>query len=628
MCGIAGFFGEGDRDDIERMTRSIAHRGPDGDGYFCDDTLRLYLGHRRLAIRDIAGGHQPMWNEDGSVCIVYNGELYNHESLRAELVACGHRFRSATSDIEVLVHGFEEWGTELPQRLNGMFAFAIFDRNRQTLFLARDRFGEKPLYYRFDGKNLWFGSELRALLSHRQFCARVSLPSLQKFFAYGYFPTPHTLYEGVKKLPGGSWLSFDLRTATLREGRYWQFRLQPDESLTEKDEPRLVEELQSLLTKAVAGRLVSDVPLGVFLSGGIDSSAALAVMAKLRDPRGIHSFTIGFREPSFDESPFARQMAQAVGSDHHEQILGIDEVRQVLLPLLGRLDEPLGDASILPTHLLSAFTRKHVTVALSGDGGDELFAGYDPFLALPFAGLYAALMPRPGHAALRQLSSHLPISLGNMGIDFRIRRFLTGLSYPQSMWNPAWMSPVEPAWLKDLFAKPLLPEDVYSEAIALWNRDPKLSVTDRALEFFTTFYLQDDILHKVDRASMLTSLETRAIFLDNGIVDFCQRLPSHFKIRRGQRKHLLKKALTGLLPKDILQRKKKGFGIPLAAWLRQMDAPELPPKLRSIDGLRADFVAQRFVAHQKGQEDNRLLLWCWLSLLAVLSPHGDGSSAS
>ena len=288
------FLWRGDRDDIERMTRSISHRGPDGDGYFCDDTLRLYLGHRRLAIRDIAGGHQPMWNEDGSVCIVYNGELYNHESLLAELVACGHRFRSATSDTEVLVHGFEEWGTELPQRLNGMFAFAILTATGRRCFCPRP-LREKPLYYRFDGKNLWFGSELRALLSHRQFALGSACRRCRSFFfAYGYFPTPHTLYEGVKKLPGGSWLSFDLRTATLREGRYWQFRLQPDESLTEKDEPRLVEELQSLLTKAVAGRLVSDDAARVFLSGGIDSSAALAVMAKLRDPRGIHSFTIGF----------------------------------------------------------------------------------------------------------------------------------------------------------------------------------------------------------------------------------------------------------------------------------------------------------------------------------------------
>lgn len=618
MCGIAGFLGEGDRDDIERMTRAIAHRGPDGDGYFCDEQLGIFLGHRRLAIRDLAGGHQPMWNEDDSVCIVYNGELYNHDALRAELTARGHRFRSATSDTEVLVHGFEEWGTDLPRRLNGMFAFAIWDRNRQTLFLARDRFGEKPLYYRFDGKTLWFGSELRALLAHRRFLARVSLPSLQKFFAYGYFPTPHTLYEGVHKLPGGSWLSFDLRQGTLREQRYWQFRLEPDDSLTDKDEPRLVEELQSLLISAVRGRLVSDVPLGVFLSGGIDSSAALAVMAKLRDPQGIHSFTIGFREPSFDESPFAAQMAQAVGSDHHQQILGIDDVKQILLPILGKLDEPLGDASILPTHLLSAFTRKHVTVALSGDGGDELFAGYDPFLALPAAGLYAAMMPSGLHSSLRRLSSHLPISLGNMGLDFRIRRFLTGLSYPQSMWNPAWMSPVEPGLLKELFAQPLSAEEVYSEAIALWNRNPQLSVTDRALEFFTTFYLQDDILHKVDRASMLVSLETRAIFLDNGLVDFCQKLPSHFKIRRGQRKYLLKKALATLLPKEILQRKKKGFGIPLAAWLRDMPVPDVPSQVRALGGLRSDWAMQRFLAHKQGREDNRLLLWCWLSVLQTL----------
>lgn len=614
MCGIAGFWGSGDRADLVAMTNALAHRGPDGEGFHCDAAQRVYLGHRRLAIRDLIGGHQPMWNEDGTVAVVYNGEIYNHAELRAELVLRGHRFVTESSDTEVLVHGFEEWGDDLPRRLNGMFAFAIFDQKRRQLFLARDRFGEKPLYYAHDGQRLLFASELRGLLGHSDFAPGLSLTSLQKYFAYGYFPAPHTLYEGVRKLPGGCWLRLDVQTGQLRMQRYWQFLLTPDDSLTDADEPRLIEELRHLLFAAVQRRLVSDVPLGVFLSGGLDSSAVLAGMARTLPPASIRSFTIGFVEPSFDESPFARQMARFVGTTHREQILSIDTARELLPALLSKMDEPLGDASLLPTHLLSAFTRQHVTVALSGDGGDELFAGYDPFLALRPAGLYSQVMPKSVHTVLRQLAARLPISLGNMGIDFRLRRFLMGLSYDRSLWNPVWMSPLDPAALPDLFAKPLPVEEVYSEAIALWNREPSLSPLERSLEFFTNFYLQDDILHKVDRAAMLVSLETRAIFLDNDLVEFCRRLPTRFKLRHGQRKYLLRKALTGVLPKEILERKKKGFGIPLAAWLRRLSPGPVTP----IAGLDDRFMAQRWEAHRTGQEDQRLLLWCWLSLQKTL----------
>ena len=610
MCGICGFAGKGTRDDLARMTASLVHRGPDGEGQFIDDEAHVFLGHRRLAIMDITGGDQPMWNEDGSVGVVFNGEIYNHAELRAELVARGHSFASDHSDTEVLVHGFEEWGDGLPLRLNGMFAFAILDRRRRQLFLARDRFGEKPLYYCARPGLFAFASELTALALHSGVSRSIDSRSLQKFFAWGYLPAPHAMLEGTAKLPGGHWLRYGIDCGTASVHAYWRFALETDHSLRDADEPRLIEECAALLQQAALRRLMSDVPLGVFLSGGLDSSSILAALAKDLSPASLSTFTIGFDEPTFDESEPARVVARHIGSAHNERKLDIASARDLIPTVLGRLDEPLGDASLLPTYLLSAFTREKVTVALSGDGGDELFAGYDPFLALGPAGHYARLVPRAGHHAMRRLANLMPIGQGNMSLDFKLRRTLMGLSHAASMWLPVWMAPLDPKDAAELFETPLRPEELYAEAIALWSRDPRLSPVDRALEFFTQFYLQDDILMKVDRAAMMCSLETRAVFLDNDLVDFCRRLPARFKLRGGSRKYLLKQVARRLLPAEIVDRKKKGFGIPLAKWLREV--PAVPPTA-ALPGARGEFAARAFAAHRAGRADHRLLLWSWLA---------------
>jgi len=615
MCGIAGFVGEHDPAHLGAMVGALAHRGPDDEGRYIDPALGVHLGFRRLAIIDPAGGAQPMWNADRSIGVVFNGEIYNHRELRAELEGLGHRFATDHSDTEVLVHGYAAWGQALPLRLNGMFAFVVFDRARRLLFAARDRFGEKPFYYTARPRFFAFASELSALICHPKVDRTIDPRSLQKFFAYGYLPAPNALYRGARKLPGGCCLALDLASGELAETRYWRFTIEAENDAPAARIAPLAEELRDLLDRAVARRLLSDVPLGVFLSGGIDSSLVLALAARHRPAASLDSFTIGFTEPSFDESAHARRVATMIGTRHHQRILDLDAARDAADWVLARLDEPLGDASILPTWLLSGFARETVTVALSGDGGDELFAGYDPFAALAPAVWYDRLMPKAVHPVLRRLVGRLPRSTANMSLDFRLRRALAGLSYPPRYWNPVWMAPVEPALMAALFDAPLPIEELYSEAIDLWDRSPALTMVDRTLEFFTNLYLQDDILTKTDRASMMVSLETRAVFLDNDLVEFCRRLPHGYKFRDGTRKYLLKRAATGLLPDAILQRKKKGFGIPLAAWLRQI--PPQPP-LSSVPGIDMGWVAGQWRDFRAGRSDERLFLWSWLSLQSVM----------
>ena len=622
MCGIAGFFGEGDRTDIARMTRALAHRGPDGEGLYVDAQAGVCLGHRRLAIVDPEGGQQPMWNADQSIGVVFNGEIYNHRELRAALEARGARFRSDHSDTEVLVHGYAEWGEDLPARLNGMFAFAIYDRARRRIFLARDRFGEKPLYYYVAPGVFAFASELSALRCHRAFAGTVDPRALQRFFAYGYLPAPTALYQGSAKLPGGHHLTVDLTDGGFRIACFWRFRLEPDESLGDVAEERLAEELRHLLSQAASRRLMSDVPLGIFLSGGIDSAAVLASAGERLPLGAIKSFTIGFSERSFDESDAARATAEALGSAHAEETLELSAAKALIPEILSRLDEPLGDPSIIPTYLLSRFARRQVTVALSGDGGDELFAGYDPFRALALAEHYRRLVAPPLHRGLRSLAELLPLSRRNMSFDFKLRRALAGLSYPPALWSPIWMAPLEPAAIADLLHAPVRAEDVYGDAIALWEEDGRKSIVDRTLEFFANFYLPNDILMKVDRASMMVSLESRAVFLDNDLVDFARRLPARFKYRKGERKYLLKRAMRPLLPRAVLERPKKGFGMPIALWLRSLT----PPAAQPLAGLDGDAIAAAWREHRAGKRDHRLLLWCWLSLRNCLG--GDPGYAA
>ena len=614
MCGIAGFVAprpSGDREILERMTRALAHRGPDAEGYLIAPEVGLHLGHRRLAIVDLSGGAQPMSTADGEFTIVFNGEIYNHAELRAELLAMGHSFQTDHSDTEVLLEGYRAWGEKMLELLNGMFAFAIYDRRGGQLFLARDRFGKKPLYWFQQGGVFGFASELTALLHHPAAPRNESALALKKYFAYGYIPAPHSIIAGISKLPGGWCGTLALASGEWKPRQWWKFQLEPSaEEATPARCDAWASELLEKLDNAVKRRLMADVPLGVFLSGGIDSSAVAALAARHLPAGRLRTFSVGFTDPSFDESSYARKAAAFIGCTHENEFLDLNRARELLPGLLARLDEPMGDASILPTWLLSGFTRRHVTVALGGDGGDELFAGYDPFKALEKAALYAQLVPRSIHPAIRLLASRLPVSHANISLDFKIKRTLRGLSYRDELRLPVWMGALEPHEIDQYFGDHTDEEELYSEAIAAWNSaGEQAHSVDRALQFFTRLYLQDGIMAKVDRASMLHSLEARSPFLDLEVIDFARRLPHTVKLRKGSTKWILKKALEPLLPASILYRKKKGFGTPIGPWLREgAITPEIPA------GSGAEVVRRALHSHRSGKSDERLFLWCQLVL--------------
>lgn len=619
MCGIAGFVGAGEWADLKRMTDAIRHRGPDAEGHWHDDHARVFLGHRRLSIVDLSGGAQPMWSGDGQLAVTFNGEIYNHAELRKELQAHGCLFRTDHSDTEVLLHGYAVWGDKFVERLNGMWAFVIYDRARRRLFASRDRFAKKPFYYFHEGDTFGFASELPALRKHASCPRDISRLSLKKYFAYCYIPAPRSIYERVWKLPGGHSLSLDLTTGTLKTWQWWEFVLwNPVERLMRKDEAAMIEYgdtrqleagLLEALERAVERRLMSDVPLGVFLSGGIDSSAIATLAARHVDEGQLNTFSIGFNDPSFDESAYAKLVADRIGARHHHQTLDLEDAAKLAPELVAQLDEPLGDGSLLPTYLLSKFTRQHVTVALGGDGGDELFAGYDPFRALKRAERYAKLVPKPIHEGIRLLAAILPVSHANLSWDFKVKRTLMGLSYPRSIWNAAWMSPLEPRELRDLFAEPTDMEEVFSEALDAWNNCAHRNPVDRALQFWTNLYLRDGILAKVDRASMLCSLEARSPFLDRDFVDLARSIQWPLKLRGGQTKWILKRALGQILPPEIVQRPKKGFGMPIGSWLRngkfQFDHEPARPHLDT------HFASRKVLAHVGGKSDERLFLWSY-----------------
>lgn len=602
MCGIAGFVGSGTRADLVRMTRAIAHRGPDAEGLWQDEARGVFLGHRRLSIIDLAGGGQPMWSADGQIGIVFNGEIYNHAELRAELQSASCRFLSDHSDTEVLIHAYREWGDGFINRLNGMWAFVIYDVTRQRLFASRDRFGKKPFYYFQSGDTFAFGSELSAVTAHPAAPSGLDRLAITKFFAYGLIPAPFTMVAGIRKLPAGHNLEFSLATRECRVTKYWEYRLEPSSEWASPE--ACAEDLRHHLRTAVQRRLVSDVPLGVFLSGGIDSSAVAAFASETLGRGNLQTFSIGFHEPSFDESAFAQRAADFLGTRHHLDTLTIDRTVELLPSLAAQLDEPQGDSSILPTWLLSGFTRQHVTVALGGDGGDELFAGYDPIRALHAANVYHQITPTFLHPAIRWAAARLPVSHQNLSLDFKLKRFLRGAGYPPAQWLPNWMGALEQ---RDL-AREFSPDEVYSEAITAWDLEPKASLVDKATQYFIRVYLQDGILPKVDRASMLHALEARSPFLDIDLVNFARRVPAKWKYHRSTTKYLLKLALEPVLPRDIIYRKKKGFGTPIGSWFQQgkltFDSPKLVP---------AKLLESRQRSHVANVSDERQFLWnAWM----------------
>jgi asparagine synthase (glutamine-hydrolysing) len=607
MCGIAGFIGRGEKSTLEHMIDALAHRGPDGEGTWIDQPV--FFGHRRLSIVDLASGTQPMTTQDDQLVITFNGEIYNHAEIRKQLEQRGHRFKTDHSDTEVLLYGYREWGPALLDQLNGMWSFAIYDRTRGELFLSRDRFAKKPLFYYSDSESFVFASELTALRLHPAVPTALDQEALKKFFAYGFIPAPRTLLQNVRKLPAGYWMKVSIRDLRLEIRRYWDFKLEPFETVPQNPEREWGTELIQRLDEAVRRRLQADVPVGVFLSGGIDSTL-IATLASKYHP-SIETFSIGFEDKSFDEREYARLGAKTANTLHHEEVFSPEGCLEWALAVAGKLDEVMGDSSILPTALVSKLARQNVTVALSGDGSDELFAGYDPFRALKPARLYSALAYGRINHAIRSMAERLPVSHLNMSLDFKVKRMLRGMSYPSPYWLPAWMGPLDPKEIGDLFGCKVNPEELYAEAIAAWNHPSARTDIDRTMQFYVRLYLQDDILVKTDRASMMHRLEARCPFLDINLVDFARRIPSEYKLRRGITKYILKEAARGLIPDQVIDRPKKGFGIPIGNWFKtgalRLSSDSVPA------GMNWSWISRRMADHQAGRRDDRGLLWCvWL----------------
>lgn len=623
MCGIAGALSLSpgasvDPEALRTLAAQLVHRGPDADGCYVDPQGRCGLAFRRLSIIDLQTGNQPMANEDGSVQLVFNGEIYNYRALREELRASGHRFVTQ-SDSEVIAHAYEQWGEECLSRFSGMFAIALWDAERGALLLARDRVGKKPLVYAVFGNTLYFASEAKAILALPGASREVDPQSLHRYLLLQYVPAPHAIFRGFRKLPPASFLRCRAhQTLPAQATSYWAPpRSGPATPARPQDEPTVLRELDERLTAAVARRLVADVPLGAFLSGGVDSSIVVALMHKL-GVAPLRTFSIGFRDPRYDETAHARRVAEHMGTEHHEQIV-TPQAAEILDTLAHHFDEPFADSSAIPTYYVSRHARAAVAVALTGDGGDECFGGYDRYRALTLAGCLDWL-PRPLRSGLAAVSPWLPHgvakSLGN-----RAYRFLQALPHAAPRRYLSWMNVFTPGQLaagyQPLFAARLaLDEPVrwFADLFAA-GRGP---VAAQANRMDVLSYLPYDLLVKVDIASMANSLECRAPFLDHELLEFAHNRPEAWRFAGGG-KRILKRWAQNLLPAEILSRPKMGFGVPVGEWFRGELGGVLESAILGPDAVcgrifRREWLRHLFETHQAGRANHAHGLWALLML--------------
>jgi len=623
VCGIFGVINQNTslkivEQDLRDAVDVIRHRGPDDAGSYCYHNVGL--AHRRLSIIDTSpAGHQPIFSEEGDIVIVFNGEIYNFQELKKDLIKKGHIFSSDT-DTEVVVHLYQEYSCNLLDMLDGMFAFALYDTIKKRLFLAKDPFGKKPLFYAWQNQQLIFSSEIKAIVKYPNFRAEIQQLSLQKYLAFDYIPTPHSIYKSVLKLTAGSYIFIDINKPITQNSitpvKYFNIIFTPKLSISE---PEAQEQLKILLVRAIRKRLISDVPLGIFLSGGLDSGGMLALLAQCGVSQ-LKTFCIGFNEPDYDESQYARQLAVLYGTDHHEEILGIDSLVQFLPTIIENLDEPFADASIIPTYLLSKFARRTITVALGGDGNDELFAGYDPFMAIPFSLLIERSQCLQKLAYMIASSPLLINSNLNMSIGFKLKHFLKGFS-PETygncgLRNQLWMNTFSVTEIKSIFpwAYDLTFQQLLEDVLKQKCSQQELHHIDSVILNFLTFYMHDSILTKVDRASMMNSLEVRSPFLDKNYANFVNRLPVSFKMKHLTRKYLYKKVLKEILPLNIVKRKKKGFGIPTGKWLKgtlktMMYDILYDGKLGKTGLFDMKFLRQLYDLHLQNKVDLRKEMW-------------------
>lgn len=619
MCGIAGILSlSGQPPDqalLRGMNGRLAHRGPDDEGYHFNG--RLALAQRRLSIIDLQTGQQPLANEDGTVWVTFNGEIYNFQELRRRLEAQGHRFQTA-SDTEVIVHAYEQHGPDCVQHFRGMFAFAVWDARQQTLFLARDRVGKKPLYYAWVGGSLLFASELQALLSHSGLRREVDPAAVDAYLTYGYIPAPRTIFRDVFKLPPAHHLTVR-GTDRPRPECYWQLEYGPKLELSE---PAAAEQFLDLLREAVRLRMIADVPLGALLSGGIDSSLVVALMSQASS-QPVRTFSIGFAEEEFNELPYARLVARQYGTEHHELMVRPSALD--ILPMLVRhYGEPFADSSAIPSYHVARLTRQHVKVALNGDGGDECFAGYERYRGMALAEYYQKI---PGRNLIGYLGTLLPESLPRRSRLGQAKRFLQAANLPRESRYLRWVSYFTSEHKQRLYSAAFraelagqYAEDWLAQQFQEANR-PGLDPLDHVLAVDVRSYLPYDLLVKMDIATMACSLEARSPFLDHHVMEFAARLPTSLKLRRTSLKHLLKRVAGQLLPPQTYQRRKMGFGVPVGDWMRGELRPLIEDTLlssQSRSGRYFDPQAVRELArsHLDGRRDASYQLWAllWLEL--------------
>jgi len=612
MCGIAGIIYH-DRDrrveelDLRRMSGSMVHRGPDDEGFFIEQSVGLAM--RRLNVIDLVTGHQPIANEDRSIWIVFNGEIYNFPELRLQLEKNGHRF-STSSDTECIVHLYEEYGIDCVKKLNGMFGFAIWDDRKQSLFLARDRLGVKPLYYFFDDHCLVFGSELKAILTHDKIPRQIDVEALDSFFSAEYIPAPLSIFQGIRKLPPAHRLV--LKDGKISIDCYWDLQFKKWHSRNEE----LCEALTDLLKDAVRIRLISDVPLGAFLSGGVDSSSIVCLMSEMMD-RPVKTFSIGFDDASYNELQYARIVAHQLNTEHHEMTIQPDVVHLVD-NLVRYLDEPLADVSIFPMYLVSQLARQHVTVALSGDGGDELFAGYEWYIAQKIASYYCKIPKFLRNGWIPRLVDCIPPSSRKKGSTNKLKRFVEGSILPESLQHFRWSMFATEESKKHLYSEEL--QKSLSHSSAYKRFIDQLQTTGHADPLWQQqiadikTYLADDILVKVDRMSMANSLEARTPFLDYRVVEFAAGLPSDLKLKGLETKYLLKRCMAAKLPRAILKRKKEGFSIPMKNWLKHELRPLMqdllsPERIKNGGFFNPSYVQRLITNHLSGVANHSHQLW-------------------
>lgn len=617
MCGIAGLV----RDDgldvdqplVGKMCAAIRHRGPDDDGFYFEPGVGLSM--RRLAIIDLKSGKQPIHNQDRTAWIVFNGEIYNYQELRSRLEKLGHAFYT-NSDTEAIVHAYDQYGVDCPNYLRGMFAFAIWDTRAQELFLARDRVGKKPLLYSRVNGQLIFGSEFSALLQHPDVSKDIDFEALDHYLSFMCVPAPLTAYRGIKKLEPGHSLRY--RKGEIKIERYWQpdFSKKLDISEQEAGE-RAIE----ILREAVKVRLMSEVPLGAFLSGGIDSSAVVALMSEVSS-EPIKTFSIGFEEQDFSELHHARRVAEHVGADHHEFIVRPDAL-EVLPILVEHYGEPYADSSAIPTYYVARETRKHVTVALNGDGGDESFAGYERYAAMRMAERYHRLPAILRDTVVKQAIELLPSSAIKRSRVRDVKRFINAASLPSTERYLRWISVFDAEAKRDLYSDQFARQTESVSAAGVlgpwFARANGSGIIDAALLTDLMTYLPNDLLVKVDIATMAVSLEARSPFLDHHVIEFAASLPEKYKLRGLTTKYLLKRILKQLLPAENLDRRKMGFGLPIGHWFRGKLQPFLRETILSESALKRglfkpETVKQLVELHARGERDFSHQLWTLLML--------------